>query len=185
MDMRSLVRSVWRSLEDSHKDVFTIFRDLKWLIAISAVVCLGLYLPDQVRELYRISAANGGRTALKQLLAISAVGLVIWFGAFQITTETSHRVDRTKPLPVWSLRILPVALGILPLLAAVLGQLLSRPALYGITGVDLRVVRQVGNIFRIQENTLSDDAKILIVLAIVTAVIAIVFVVLALKSRAV
>lgn len=105
MDRQSSIRSAWRNLKDAHGDIFTIFRDLKWLIAISFIACLALYLPDQVRELYRVSAANGGSTALKQLAAIFAIGLSIWFGAFQIATETSNRIDATKPWTVWFLRI--------------------------------------------------------------------------------
>jgi hypothetical protein len=183
MDRQSSIRSAWRNLKDAHGDIFTIFRDLKWLIAISFIACLALYLPDQVRELYRVSAANGGSTALKQLAAIFAIGLSIWFGAFQIATETSNRIDATKPWTVWFLRILPIALGMLPMLAAIVAQLLSRPALNGLGGEDLEALRQVGNIFRIQENALSDDGIILIILALASAALAIAFVFRAWRSR--
>lgn len=183
MDKQSTVRSAWQSLKDAHEDMFTIFRDLKWLIAISAIACVVLYLPNQVRELYRISAANGGVTALKQLVAVFAIGLCIWFGAFQIATETSKRVDCTNPWTAWFLRILPIALGALPMLAAVVGQLQSRPTLKGLDAENLEALRQVGNIFRIQENALSDDGIILIILAIATATLAIAFAVRAWKSR--
>jgi predicted chitinase len=175
MNVRSHIQAAWLGLKYSYEDIFTVFRDLKWLVVISVVISLMLYLPDQVRELYRISAADGGLTALKQLAAIFTIGLCIWFGAFQITTETLTKVDCSKPWTMWFIRTAPMFLGMLPMLAATAAQLLSRPALKGLDREDLTLLRQVGNIFRIQENTLYDHALILIILAAFTALIAIIF----------
>jgi len=51
----------------SREQIFAIFRDLKWIIAVSLVISVALYLPDQVRELYRISAADTGWMTEEQL----------------------------------------------------------------------------------------------------------------------
>src|SRR5262245_59221671 len=59
----------------SREQIFAVFRNLKWIIAVSLVLSVALYLPDQVRELYRISAADVGWTMVKQFAAVIAIAV--------------------------------------------------------------------------------------------------------------
>ena len=144
----------------SREQIFAIFRDLKWIIAVSLVISVALYLPDQVRELYRISAADTGWMTVRQFVAVTIIALLIWGGALQIATDTSQRVT-LDPQPNFVLRLVPVLAGTAPLLAAAFAQLLSRPDTRALTREEIATLREVGSIFRIQESALDFDKTIL------------------------
>lgn len=167
---------------DSKQEFYALFRDTKWIIAISLLVSAILYVPDQVRELYRIS---GTQTlyALTQLVALLAIAITIWHGAFQVVSQSANlRGPFKSKLSQLLLRLLPVILGTLPLAFAALAQLASRPktlslatAKTGFNETDLTALREVGSIFRIQENALNSDAATLLVYFFVLAAIATLF----------
>jgi predicted chitinase len=144
----------------SREQIFAVFRDLKWIIAVSLVISVALYLPDQVRELYRISAADAGWTTVRQFVAVTVIALLIWGGALQIATETSQRMTLGTQANL-VLRLVPVLAGTAPLLAAAFAQLVSRPDTRALTPAEIATLREVGSIFRIQENALEFDKTIL------------------------
>jgi predicted chitinase len=144
----------------SREQIFAIFRDLKWIIAVSLVISVALYLPDQVRELYRISAADAGWMTVRQFVAVTVIALLIWGGALQIATETSRRMT-LGTLPSFVLRLVPVLAGTAPLLAAAFAQIFSRPDTRALTREEIAAMREVGSILRIQENALEFDKTIL------------------------
>src|SRR5215467_10096939 len=144
----------------SREQIFAVFRDLKWIIAVSLVISVALYLPDQVRELYRISAADAGWTTVRQFVAVTVIALLIWGGALQIATETSQRMALGAQ-PNFVLRLVPVLAGTAPLLAAAFAQLVSRPDTRALTPAEIATLRELGSIFRIQENALEFDKTIL------------------------
>jgi len=144
----------------SREQFFAIFRDLKWIIAVSLVISVALYLPDQVRELYRISAADAGWMTVRQFVAVTVIALFIWGGALQIATESSRRITLGTQ-PNFVLRLIPVLAGAAPLLAAAFAQIVSRPDTRALTREEIATLREVGSIFRIQENALEFDKTIL------------------------
>ena len=52
----------------TREQLFMLLRNLRWLIAISVVISALLFLPDQIRELYRIAAADAGWIAAKEFI---------------------------------------------------------------------------------------------------------------------
>lgn len=164
------------------QEVFKVFRNLKWIIAISLVISLALFLPAQVQELYRISAADGGWSAFKEFAAIGAIAFMIWFGAFQLATATWRDMGQPMGKILNLLRWLPIVLGVLPLLAAAGAQFLSMSNIEKLSTAEKDKLREVGNIFRIQENALADLDVALLVFAGLFVVGAIVFVLLARRA---
>ena len=59
----------------TREQLFELLRNLRWLIAISLVISLALFLPDQIRELYRIAAADTGWIAVKGFVAILLISV--------------------------------------------------------------------------------------------------------------
>ena len=121
-------------------EIFHVLRDAKWVIGISAIVSIALFLPDQTRELYRIFIADITfvspsihdalvivlRTA-RFILPIITIGVVLWFGTYQVTTESFNRIESPSILVKDFVRGLPAICGAAPLVACALGQLGARP----------------------------------------------------------
>jgi predicted chitinase len=150
------------------QQLFTLLRNLRWIIAICAVISLLLYLPDQIRELYRIAAADAGWITVKEFIAIMLIAIVLWLGAFQLTTESMQRIpagvliaDRMKLYA----RLIPIALGASPILAALLGQLAARPGHPHLATDAMKTIEEVGSIFRIQARALASDRMTLLIFA--------------------
>jgi predicted chitinase len=158
----------------TREQLFTLLRNLRWLIAISVVISLLLILPDQIRELYRIAAADAGWIAAKELIAILLISVTIWLGAFQLTTETLIRIATPTRRAAFYLRALPVLAGLLPVLAAMFGQLASRPGNLHLSPDERNVIEEVGSIFRVQAKAFAYDRRILLVFFVVLLAVAIV-----------
>ena len=116
---------------------------------------------------------------MKQFVAITFIAVFIWAGAFQIATETSQRLSPLLPWPDRVLRLIPIVAGVLPLLAAAGAQIVSRPSTDTMTEKELAILREVGSVFRIQENALEFDKTLLWAYSIGFVVIAILFVIMA------
>ena len=69
------------------EQLFTLLRDLRWIIILSLFLSVVLFLPDQIYELYRIAADDPGWPVFKEFLAIALIAIAIWLGAFQLATE--------------------------------------------------------------------------------------------------
>jgi predicted chitinase len=158
----------------TREQLFELLRNLRWLIAISLVISLALFLPDQIRELYRIAAADTGWIAAKGLVAILLISVTIWLGAFQLTTETLVRNPNPTPRAAFYFRAVPVFVGLLPVLAAMLGHHFSRPGNLHLSPEKQNAIREVGSIFRIQEKALEYDRRVLSAFLAVLLVAAIV-----------
>jgi len=112
------------------QQLFTLFRDTKWITAVSLVLSLLLYFPAQICELYRAILADRDLVSLLQFYTpLVAIGLFVWFGANQVALESAARQlpPRSRALDVatW---LWPATLGVLPLLASAIAQYQSIPS---------------------------------------------------------
>ena len=74
------------------QQLFTLFRDTKWITAVSLVLSLLLYFPAQICELYRAILADRDLVSLLQFYTpLVAIGLFVWFGANQVALESAAR----------------------------------------------------------------------------------------------
>lgn len=171
-------RKLKRFVATAWNQVSTLFRNLKWIIAISLAISVGLYLPDQVRELYRISAGQGGMTLLKQFVAIAGIATVIWFGAFQITSASiAERIAKHSgelgPRTGLVFGIMPILIGVLPILAAAAGHYQAIPGRLSAQETDKLI--EVGNVYRVHHEALKQDSDLLMTCAVLLLVMAVVF----------
>src|SRR5438132_12918350 len=110
--------------------LFTLFRDTKWITAVSIALSALLYFPAQICELYRAILADRNAGDLVQFyVPLFALGIFVWLGANQIALESTSR----QPQPhlrwlEWATRLWPILLGVLPIGASALSQYLSIPA---------------------------------------------------------
>jgi predicted chitinase len=112
------------------QQLFTLFRDTKWIAAVSLVLSLLLYVPAQICELYRAILADREMVDLIQFYApLFAIGVFVWFGANQVALESTSRQptphSRALDVATW---LWPVALGVLPIFASAVAQYQSIPA---------------------------------------------------------
>lgn len=69
------------------EQLFTLLRNLRWIIVLSVLLSVLLYLPDQIRELYRIAADDAG-----WVLAVkSGPNLRYDYGAFLLGRYPAER----------------------------------------------------------------------------------------------
>ncbi len=155
------------------EQLFTLLRNLRWIIVLSVVISILLFLPDQVRELYRIAADDIGWVTVKEFLAFSLIAMTIWLGAFQLTTASIPQMPHAAGRLAFYIRLAPVVLGALPIVAAMAGQFLSRPA------DKMRAVEEVGSIYRIQDKALAFERLMLVFIAIGILFLLVTFVVFA------
>jgi predicted chitinase len=110
--------------------LFTLFRDTKWITAVSILLSALLYFPAQIGELYRAILADRNVGDLVQFyMPLFALGIFVWLGANQIALESTSRQpgSHLRSL-VWATRLWPVFLGVLPIAASSLSQYSSIPA---------------------------------------------------------
>lgn len=72
-----------------------VARLMKWIILVDIVLCILLYVPDQIREFYRITVTtslSGGAVLLAWMLV---VGTAIWIASVQIAAEAEHQLAGT------------------------------------------------------------------------------------------
>lgn len=138
------------------KDQFyALLRNLRWIIVLSLLLSALLFLPGQIQELYRIAADDAGWVTVKEFVAVSLIAITIWLGAFQLATASIPQKVEDTGLLAFCSRLTPVVLGALPLMAAALGQLVSRPE------AKIRAIEEVGSIYRIQERALAIERPVL------------------------
>src|SRR4051794_37812192 len=109
-----------------HVEILRLLSDAKWIIVVSIAMSLILYLPDQLRELYRIVFASPAwARRLGMFLPISIIGLICWFTANQIGAASVARAGGYRTTSFSALLLAPL-LGALPIFAAAAGQYASR-----------------------------------------------------------
>jgi predicted chitinase len=161
------------------EQLFTLLRDLRWIIVLSLFLSVVLFLPEQIHELYRIAADDPGWAVFKEFLAIALIAMAIWLGAFQLATESRARMPTATGRLALYIKLLPVVLGALPIVAAIVGQFASRPDDPRLTPEKMNSIREVGSIFRIQNMALASERSTLVYLALGLIVLLVAFLVLA------
>jgi len=151
------------------EQLFTLLRNLRWIAVFSVVISILLYLPDQIQELYRIAADDIGWVTLKEFVAVGVIALAIWAAAFQLSAATLPHTAPAKGRMAFFIKFAPIVLGALPIIAAIAGQLASRPA------EKIGEVEEVGSIFRIQDQTLAFERNMLLILAFVMLIVLVSF----------
>lgn len=155
------------------EQLFTLLRNLRWIIVLSVAIAVLLYLPDQIQELYRIAADDLGWVTVKEFVALSVIAMTIWAAAFQLTTASLPQIPHATGRLALYTRLAPVVLGALPIVAATAGQFASQPA------VKVGEVEEVGSIFRIQDQALAFERNMLLILAIAMLILLVCFVIFA------
>ncbi|WOH80467.1 hypothetical protein RX327_32560 [Bradyrhizobium sp. BEA-2-5] len=152
------------------EQLFTLLRNLRWIVVLSVAISILLYLPDQIQELYRIAADDIGWVTVREFIALGVIAITIWAAAFQLTTATLPHIPRATGRLALYIKLAPVVLGALPIVAAAAGQLASRPA-EKIGGGD-----EVGSISRIQDQALAFERNMLLILAFAMLILLVCFV---------
>ena len=67
---------------------------MKWIILVDVVLCVLLYLPDQVREFYRITVTTSLSGGVVLLGWMVVVGTAIWIASVQIAMEAERQLAR-------------------------------------------------------------------------------------------
>lgn len=153
------------------EQLFTLLRNLRWIVVLSVVISILLYLPDQIQELYRIAADDLGWVTVRELVAIVVIATTIWAAAFQLTTASLPQIPHATGRLALYIRLAPVVLGSLPIVAATAAQFASRPA------EKVGEVAEVGSIFRIQDQALAFERNMLLVLASAMLILLVCFVI--------
>jgi predicted chitinase len=154
-----MIPTAWKAdFKASVDQVNLIARLLKWIIAVDLVICALLYIPDQTREFYRITAVSSLFDSAILVFWMLLIGVTLWFAARQIVVEAESQLV----LPVSKAsRILidfsPIVIGVIPILFAALAQLQSIPELPKASGN----MMEVGSVIRIQARELAINAKAL------------------------
>jgi hypothetical protein len=97
-------------------------------LAASAV----LYAPDQVHELYRITASDRDQDLITReivlgLGSLTAMAVVFYWVSIQIVIQCGHKIARDARVARGVLTVMPILIGALPLVASGLGMLAARP----------------------------------------------------------
>lgn len=135
-----------------------VARLMKWIILVDVILCILLYLPDQVREFYRITVATSLSGAGMLVFWMAIISITIWSTSNQIVVEAEKQLHKQiEPLSeraeMW-LRLLPIVMGLAPILAAAFAQLQSIPEVPTAAGSMLNV----GSIVRIQASEIASNA---------------------------
>jgi predicted chitinase len=121
-------------------EVFLLLREAKWTIALALLLSVVLLVPEQTRELYRMLVADitfisptlhdatfVAIAVLRFAVPLILIGTLLWFGVYQIVTDSIARVDPNSAEGRRFAEVLPIICGALPLLACALGQFLAMP----------------------------------------------------------
>jgi len=155
------------------EQLFILLRNLRWIIVLSILISVLLYLPDQIQELYRIAADDIGWVTVREFVALGVIAITIWAGAFQLTTASIPEMPHASGRLALYIKLAPIVLGALPIAAAMFGQLVSRPA------DKVGEVEEVGSIFRIQDQALAFERNMLLILAFAMLILLACFVIFA------
>lgn len=140
--LKDAMRKAPPQLYQARVQIFFLLRNAKWIIVFSLLLAVILFIPDQTKELYRIAysdsiaAATFGKKLqvlfldiiLKLHVSVILIGTIVWYGARQIASETQADIKEPKPGFFTFARLLPPALGAIPLLAFCLGLYAAIPS---------------------------------------------------------
>ncbi|MBI3699104.1 MAG: hypothetical protein HY242_01485 [Afipia sp.] len=146
---------------------FLFLRNCRWVIAVAAFVSLLLAGPDQVHELYRIAAADYGWQMAEEFLSVVLIALILWLGTLQLSTLTKSillKNNSLTPRSEFLFRLTPAVIGVLPIIAAIVGNILSRPSAV-LTPAQKAISQEIGSIHRIEWIAISYDRLSLAIFA--------------------
>jgi hypothetical protein len=125
MDNSGVAQTIDRS--EVRAQIFRVVRETKWLILQSALIAVILYLPDQMREIYRIAVVEGGWLgAVEIAVPVVLICFIVWLGAALVAAEADTRTSaRSAERFAFAL---PAVLGTLPLVAFAAGLYFAVPA---------------------------------------------------------
>jgi predicted chitinase len=129
-----------------------VARLMKWIILVDVVLCILLYLPDQIREFYRITITTSLSGGVVLLVWMVVIGTAIGIASVQIAVEAENQLAGngvTRDLS-W----LPALLGAAPIFVAGVAQFASIPEMPTASGS----MMEVGSIVRIQASELEVNA---------------------------
>ncbi|MBI4275073.1 MAG: hypothetical protein HY659_10285 [Rhizobiales bacterium] len=186
--------SDWGRYAEPLEQVYRLIRNTKWFVALSLVITLALYIPGQLRELYRkivatitqsfgpidpfsvepiASAWPGVFEAIRFFLPLVAIAVFISVGTRQVTTESLSLIPRPTRAVREVARVLPSLLGFLPLLFCGIAQLVAAPMQYT---ADALARIPVGSRWAGSDLTLAGDVREgLTISGIITLFLAVVF----------
>jgi hypothetical protein len=180
--LRTAARSVGNEIVGERNAFFSFLSDTKWILALAIFMSVILYLPDQVRELYRVMYTDLDLIHLLsfylQLIAISGA---IWLGANQIVAESLlQNKPNSRRLLSFAI-VFPASLATLPLAVCAVAQVIARPSLL----TTIHLTDRVGSPWEHYGDEMTRVGYKLVTGSVVTAIIAIVFffVTLALTKR--
>lgn len=108
--------------------IFALLRGCKWIVAFCLIMSLVLFLPAQIRELYRIALADRVSSELASLyIGVTVIALALWIGALVVARASLDQIAEPTPLTYLVARLLPPMLAAMPLLASAAGHYRSRP----------------------------------------------------------
>ncbi|MDX2307607.1 MAG: hypothetical protein NW216_05150 [Hyphomicrobium sp.] len=144
------------SFARSRAEISDLLSGAKWVILLALVVSAILFVPEQIRELYRIVHADRSIKGFVSLYAsVLAMGAVTWLAAVIVVRAALAEIDTPKAFTVGLARILPLGLGALPLLGSASAHVLAQP---GIAGERLSdIVKTVGSPWEQYDLLISGD----------------------------
>ena len=146
---------------------YSIFREALWISVLTALISVLLYLPDQVRELYRISISENGRIGYGLIaIPVVAIAVIIWFGAKIVTTDCRVRLGSPRPFVCWVADAVPAALATLPLVALAGGLYFALPS-FGTLALTRHLADDYGTSVSIELGQLETFALVTIAIAVV------------------
>ncbi len=118
----------WNAAKRHWTQTFALLAGCKWIIAISLLMSLILFLPAQIRELYRIALADRIAVELVSLYAGTAIiALSLWLGALIVTRASLDQIVDPTALTSLVARLMPPMIAAAPPLASAAGHYASRP----------------------------------------------------------
>lgn len=109
--------------------IYSIFREALWISVLALFITVLLYLPDQIREVYRISISENGWVGYGLIaVPVLAISVIVAVGAKVVVTDCHDRLENPGRLVSWVADALPAALGAAPLLALAAGLFSALPS---------------------------------------------------------
>ena len=129
--------AAWKptSWKEARTQAYVVIREAVWIVVLAVAISGILYLPDQIREIYRITITERGNLGFAVLAApVVAISLSVWLAAKLVTTDSRSAIAAPLASTGWIADALPALLAALPLLAYALGLFHALPVVGGPAG---------------------------------------------------
>ena len=129
--------AAWKptSWKEARTQAYVVIREAVWIVVLAVAISGILYLPDQIREIYRITITERGNLGFAVLAApVVAISLSVWLAAKLVTTDSRSAIAAPLASTGWIADALPALLAALPLLAYALELFHALPVVGGPAG---------------------------------------------------